>query len=269
MGYSLYPLNPLSCNLPVTVFGIGFEDNQPHVQRKEGFPIPQLFICKSGEGTLRVKGNDFLIKRGSFFLLMPNIPHEYYGNTDRWEVRWLAFSGNQADSILTELKLDSTITGILADLSKIEIFFKKIYTALQADDSSGRIIASGLLYEMLVELFTIRYAKQAEGSEGNRIIQQLMLYIDEHYNQDITLEELSAYVSITPQYLCKLFQKHLNLRPFQYITMKRIQCAKKMLSDNTLSVQEIAHMTGYKDCSYFCAVFKKYEMLSPTQFRGL
>jgi AraC family transcriptional regulator, arabinose operon regulatory protein len=42
-----------------------------------------------------------------------------------------------------------------------------------------------------------------------------------------------------------------------------------MLSENMLSVNDIAHLVGYNDCSYFCAVFKKYEMISPTEFRGL
>ena len=51
--------------------------------------------------------------------------------------------------------------------------------------------------------------------------------------------------------------------------MKRIQDAKKMLSDTNMSVNDIAHSVGYNDCSYFCAIFKRYEMISPSEFRGL
>ena len=54
MSCSIYPINSSNCNLPVIVFGIGYEDNQPHVMRREGYPIHQIFICKNGEGTLKV-----------------------------------------------------------------------------------------------------------------------------------------------------------------------------------------------------------------------
>jgi AraC-like DNA-binding protein len=270
MSYSIYPINPLTCNLPFIVFGIGSEDNQPHVLRKEGFPIPQIFICISGEGTLKVKEESFLLERGAFFYLMPNTPHEYYGTTDKWEVMWIAFSGNQMDAILAELKFDDTKVGVLSNINNTESLFKRILGALKTDDTTGKLIASSTLYEILVDFYILLYKKQeGESLKENGIINKLKLYIDDHYNQNITLEELSVLFNITPQYLCKLFKKHLNLRPFQYIAMKRIQHAKKMLSDNTMSVNDIAHLVGFNDCSYFCAVFKKYEKISPTEFRGL
>lgn len=267
---SIYPINPPTFNFPVIVTGIGYEDNQPHVIRKDGYPLPQIFICKGGEGTLRVNDKTFIIKKGAFFYLMPNLPHEYYGNTDKWELRWISFSGNQIDNLLTELGYNDTIVATLSQMDKIEASFRKIFISLKTEDDSGRFISSSVLYEILVELYIMLQNKQEDKtSEGNRIINSIKLYIDEHYNQNITLEELSSLADITPQYLCKLFKKYLNLRPFQYITMKRIQYAKKMLSDNTMSINNIAHMAGFSDCSYFCAIFKKYEMISPTQFRGL
>lgn len=270
MSKIIYPINPPTCNLPILVMGIGYEDNQPHMQRRDGHLIHQLFICKSGEGTLRVNDKTHIINKGSFFYLKANSPHEYYGNSDKWEVRWISFSGNQIDDILTELKFDITKVGVLSNIDKIEASFKKIYISLKSEDISGKYIASSVLYEILVDLYTMIHTKQEdETSEGNSIINLIKLYIDEHYNQDITLEELSNLVNITPQYLCKLFKIHLNLRPFQYITMKRIQYAKKMLSDYTMSVKDVAHMVGFSDCSYFCAIFKKYEMVTPMQFRGL
>ena len=272
MSKIIYPINPPNSHLPILVMGIGYEDNQPHMQRKDGYPIHQIFICKSGEGTLRVNDKTHIIKKGSFFYLMANSPHEYYGNSDKWELRWISFSGNQIDDILTELKFDSNQLGVLSisNIDKMEASLKKIYISLKSEDISGKFIASSVLYEILVDMYTMIHSKQEdESSEGNSIINLIRLYIDEHYNQDMTLEELSDLANITPQYLCKLFKKHLGLRPFQYITMKRIQYAKNMLSDYTMSVNDIAHKVGFSDCSYFCAIFKRYEMVTPTQFRGL
>ena len=270
MSYSVYPINTPTCNLPVIVSGIGYEDNQPHVFRKEGFPTPQIFICKSGDGTLKESDNVYIIKEGTFFFLMPNTPHEYYGNTDKWELIWISFSGTQLENILNVLRFDRTKIGILSNMNKIEALIHKLFVTLKADDNSGIIISSSILYEILVELYTmLQKTYEDETSDGNIMINRIKHYIDEHYNEDITIEGLSDLVNITPQYLCRMFKKYLNLRPFQYIAMKRIQRAKIMLSDHTLSIHDIARSVGYNDCSYFCAIFKKHEMISPSEYRGL
>ena len=269
MSHSIYPTNSLLCNLPFIVLGIGYEDNQPHILRKEGFPVPQIFICKSGEGVLKVNEIEYIIKQDSFFFLAANTPHEYYGNTNKWEVNWISFSGNQIDNVLSELKFEGTVVDTLGNIHKIEALFKRIYDILKSDDPFGRITSSRILYDILVEFYITIHNSNAAISDGNRIINAVKHYIDEHYDQNITLEELSTLMDITPQYLCRLFKKHLHLRPFQYIAMKRIQNAKTLLSDNKLSIQEIAHKVGFSDCSYFCAIFKKYEMISPSEFKGL
>ena len=48
------------------------------------------YSCNKGEGTLKINGTVYTIKRESFFFLMANVPHEYYGNTDKWEFEWIA-----------------------------------------------------------------------------------------------------------------------------------------------------------------------------------
>ncbi len=74
MSRFTYPLNPFDPDLPLCIFGIGREDDQPPVIRKNGFPFPQLFFCLSGKGTLEVNGKSFPVKEGSFFYLMPDTP---------------------------------------------------------------------------------------------------------------------------------------------------------------------------------------------------
>jgi AraC-like DNA-binding protein len=263
-------MNPLVCNLPVLVQGIGHEDNQPHVIRKDGFAYPQIFICTGGEGILKLCDTVYTIKKGSFFFLSSNLPHEYYASTDRWEVEWIVFTGSQVEGILSELSFGKYHVGILDNISRTEALYHKIFISLKPEDKPGKIIASGALYELLTELSALLHMRNnAAATEANTILTQVKQYIEEHYTQNITMEELSTLVQITPQYLCKLFNKYLHLRPMQYITMKRIQYAKKLLSDHQLSVNDIAHAVGFNDCSYFSAIFRKYEMISPTEFRGL
>ena len=107
-----------------------------------------------------------------------------------------------------------------------------------------------------------------DGAKLNQL-QPVIDYIDKNYRRDLTLVELSDLIDLSPQYLCRLFKECLNMRPFEYLARKRIQQAKLLLLEDQKNINEIAAMVGYNDCSYFCAVFKRHEMLSPAEFRSL
>ena len=132
------------------------------------------------------------------------------------------------------------------------------------------IQCSVLLYQFFMELH--RVVNLQNGSQESQKLNQLapvMEYIDKNYKNDITLVDLADLVDLSPQYLCRLFKECLSIRPFEYLARKRVQQAKILLLEGKWNINEIASMVGYNDCSYFCAVFKRHEMLSPAEFRSL
>ncbi|MDN5276704.1 MAG: two-component system, response regulator YesN [Clostridiales bacterium] len=72
---------------------------------------------------------------------------------------------------------------------------------------------------------------------------------------------------ISPYYLSHLFKEELNITFLEYLTMVRMEEAKKLLKDTSLSIVAIASQVGYEDASYFSKVFKKYVGISPAQYR--
>ncbi len=93
-------------------------------------------------------------------------------------------------------------------------------------------------------------------------------YINTHYDQILTLEELADIMKITPQHLCLLFKNIMQIRPFEYLNQVRINKSKDFLINNfDLTIGEIAKMVGYDSTSYFCFVFKNIEGFSPGAFR--
>ena len=129
---------------------------------------------------------------------------------------------------------------------------------------------SAYLYQFLIELH--RVVNLQNGSQDGQKLNQLQPvidYIDKNFRKELTLVELADLIDLSPQYLCRLFKECLSLRPFEYLARKRIQQAKLLLLEDKLNINEIAAEVGYNDCSYFCAVFKKHEMLSPAEFRSL
>ena len=92
-------------------------------------------------------------------------------------------------------------------------------------------------------------------------------YINLHFKESIRMNELCDLCNITKQHMCLLFRTSLHTRPMEYITKKRLQYSKELLSNSTRTIEDIAYECGFCTPSYFCKMFKRYEGISPTQFR--
>lgn len=98
----------------------------------------------------------------------------------------------------------------------------------------------------------------------------VITFLSENYDKNPSLLEMSEVIHVTPHYLCKLFQEVFKLRPFVYLTKIRLQKAKEFLMESDqLTIKCISERVGYNDISYFCAIFKEYEGITPTEFRKI
>ncbi|MGI6113916.1 MAG: PocR ligand-binding domain-containing protein [Mahellales bacterium] len=92
-------------------------------------------------------------------------------------------------------------------------------------------------------------------------------FIRENYKNNLSLESVSQQIYISPYYLSHLFKEELGITFVEYLTRVRIEEAKKLLKDSSMSIVAIASEVGYEDASYFSKVFKKTTGLSPNQYR--
>lgn len=92
-------------------------------------------------------------------------------------------------------------------------------------------------------------------------------YISKNYMKKITLEDVSAYVYLSPSYFSKIFKEEMDMNFNTYLNYVRIEMSKKLLSDPSVSMVEISNLVGFEDQSYFSKVFKKMTGLSPKKYR--
>ena len=265
-----YPVLGDEVSLPLFVLGAGARDREWHFIREEGYPGYQLIYCTRGEGILKLNNTEYNVKTGDAMYLPPDIPHEYYPTGDVWETHWIAFSGKDVPIMLEHLKLDKAKVIHINDLTGLEAIFKKMLYLMKTNYYYCGHECSGYLYQFLIELHRVTNLQNGsrESAKLNQL-QPVINYIDTNYANELTLVELAELIDLSPQYLCRVFKECLNLRPFEYLARKRIQQAKILLLEDRMNINEIASKVGYNDCSYFCAVFKKHEMLSPAEFRSL
>jgi YesN/AraC family two-component response regulator len=92
-------------------------------------------------------------------------------------------------------------------------------------------------------------------------------YIQEHYNENISVNDLAERYDMSSNYFSAIFKKELHQSPVDYITTLRMKKAKEILECSDKSVVDIAKKVGYEEASYFYRVFKKYTGMTPLHYR--
>ena len=103
--------------------------------------------------------------------------------------------------------------------------------------------------------------------ESESVVARAKAYIDQNYQKDISLDEVSRMVDISPYYFSKLFKQEQGENFIEYLTRTRMQKARQLLKDQKYSIKEICAMCGYSDPNYFSRIFKKYEGVTPSEYR--
>lgn len=109
-------------------------------------------------------------------------------------------------------------------------------------------------------------SKRAEKS--NSIIEMAKDHIKNNFNKDISLDDVSRVVNISPYYFSKIFKEGTGENFIEYLTNIRMDKAKELLSTTEYSMKEICGMVGYSDPNYFSRSFKKNVGVTPTEFKG-
>ena len=95
----------------------------------------------------------------------------------------------------------------------------------------------------------------------------VLAYIAEHYSEPITSTTAAAALYLNNSYFCRLFRKHFNSNFSDFLNAYRIDRARQILRDTSMSVADVAAATGFNSFSYFCKLFRATTGMSPTDFR--
>ncbi|WNQ12739.1 response regulator [Paenibacillus aurantius] len=142
---------------------------------------------------------------------------------------------------------------------------------VENDELWSNVFVAGELHT--VRQFMARRLEIIKESLGEKapversVIRDVLKYIHQHYDADITIAAIAGHVYLTPTYLCLLFKKDRGVSINDYITSYRIEKAKALLRERGLKLYEIARMVGYQDANYFSKVFRKLTGVNPSEYR--
>ena len=109
--------------------------------------------------------------------------------------------------------------------------------------------------------------RRQEDSAQMRLLLEIARYMQTHYQEKLSLEELGQVFHMSPKYFSSFFQKHFSRNLTEYVTSIRIECAKKILIESDADMELVSQQAGFSSSSYFIRIFRKSLGLTPGQYR--
>ena len=134
-------------------------------------------------------------------------------------------------------------------------------------DLSAEIASSRLIVDILSILLQDITSSREEKHPSHFKMTEVRKYLDEHYTEKFSLDELSEQFFISKYHLSREFHSCFGITPNRYVIARRITHAKKLLRFSDYSLDEIARTCGFYDTSYLNKQFKKSEGISASDFR--
>ena len=232
--------------------------------------LVEVVLVRGGESRYYVGGTPYDARRGDLFIFNSGIVHDEPSGPDRpvatvsLALGGLAVPGLRANALIAEdaspvCHLNETQT------ARLERLYDVLYDELTAgnDDGAHHLLMAVL---SLVQQF---HAAAADGrtAEENAFAQRIKDYIDAHFAEEFSLQQMAGALHVSPYYLAHVCKEATGYSPLQYVLRRRIGEAQTLLITTDLPVTRIAAQVGYDNPSHFNAQFSKAVGMSPRTFR--
>ena len=247
----------------------------------------RFFYTMSGNGKITADGNEYIMKKGSALFINAGV--QYYLHTPENEVCYCAVNFDytyESSSIKTAVAphalslFDEKRIISKAEFSDMPQFNRTVFFS-DISHFEGKIIRcekefsrqllfydrkiSGIFIEIIIGC--ARLLSAGDKSISNRKIENILTYLHENYNQNITNEELSHRFLYHPNYLSSMIKNYTGLSLHKYLIQLRLLQAAKLLETRERSIGEIAEICGFCDIYHFSKCFKKEMGVSPAGYR--
>ncbi|MBT2289987.1 helix-turn-helix transcriptional regulator [Paenibacillus albidus] len=242
--------------------------------------IDSYEIISPIDSTLHIDCNNtpYAIESGEILVIPPHTLHRGIKYCEgRMKFHWLHFSAAPLQfkteaEVIQEINDNNPDEMIILpvytnkiDAKRFHIMFNQLLDLYQKKKRKNYLNAylNCLLHELTSEIMDYLIQKEYN---SNRL-QPIQDWIRIHAFEEITLEQIAEHFKYNKNYLSRIYKKHVGIGIAEQFIKFRLKHAKELLTETDLSINEIASEVGYEDSKYFMRLFKKYESVTPTQYR--
>ena len=256
-----------------------------HIKQTFQFPVHwhdelEIIYIKQGALQITINGQDYQGTAGSIFLVNPRelhlmgssdlsvayytllFPLEFISFQSRDELETTLLQPLRSGQLIFEHEIsDTTLKNKLCSILD-EI------TAINLETSSMKQLKTRILLLQFLQQI-VEYPSLIVPASGSKTDMQkeLLVYIQQHYTDKITLQDLAEQFHLSEKYISRYFKEHFYLTFSDYVNHLRLTHAKKLLETTELSVTEIALCSGFPNVSYFIRTFKTCYEKPPLKYR--
>lgn len=215
------------------------------------------------EGGMAVSsaGNDYVVEPGQAFLIETQ-KHHIYGALHKLEALWFHFNGKNFHPLFEYLIHQNNGSHIFDLRKNLEFYhkLKQLVYSFSSPNPNPEIMISANMYELFALLL-------GNPSKNDNSMDSIIGYINQHYNENLSLEFLADKTGFSIARFSSLFKEKTGYSPHQYIVNTRLHASRQFLSVSTYTVEAISELVGFSHTSSFIYAFRKKYKTTPHQFR--
>lgn len=229
----------------------------------------ELFYATQGRGSLQIADATIPLRAGDCFLINPYVMHtELSDPSEPLEyivigLNRVVFNGPDEDHLRYVLLDDRANQRVLLP------YFEDILREFSSEQPDYLEVCASILDVLLLKIgrHTRMDVSSADMARISSECAEAKRLIDEHFQEEITLDWLAQQAGISKYYLSRTFHGYFSVSPMQYLCQRRIHEARHLLTTTDHSQDDIAGLCGFSSSSYFSQAFKRVAGLNPSEYR--
>ena len=229
----------------------------------------ELFYIVGGKGQFLIQDQLYPVNVNNLVIINPNVTHTEVGlNAQPLEYIVLGIEG-------IELAASEGSNGqfnILDYFESVEVSgcLRNILREMEQKNPGYEDVCQAYMEILIIRLMrntALAVPTEPQMISGNRQCTAVKRYIDLHFKEALTLEQLAEDAHMNKYYLSHAFKREYGTSPINYMITRRIEESKYLLAETDLSMSQIAQLLGFSSLSYFSQVFRRTQAVSPMEYR--
>lgn len=250
----------------------------PHIQLHFHDTFEIVYV-KKGRGRIRADNHEYVYEDGTVVFIGPNIPHYGLINKEQSRNHEIVIHFDE-EFVLKRLKIfpefDTLVQFILSSQNVLifDLSFKKVlepfFEALTMQEDSEQLLS---LMRILLKMnkseqhFSLLPEKERFYHQDAGRLKMILNFINKNFDTKISTSDVANHLNMTVNSFCRLF-KRISDKPFMdYLNEFRIHNAVYLIECDGLTISEVMYKSGFSNSSYFTKQFRKYKVLSPSEYR--
>jgi AraC family transcriptional regulator, arabinose operon regulatory protein len=263
-------------------FTIQYLHQTGHVSmnKAHSHPTYELYYVLNGGRVFFINETVYTAQKGDLILIYPNDIHRTTSSEAlKCERILINFSESFLDVELSRCPIllkpeyaGAPFIRFPIDIqASVEELLLKLLHECEAMQLAYETYVRSLLMELLVLMY--RYSVKASVKQHpsnhpmHNKINEIAAYLNEHFQENVSLQEVAALFYISPSYLSRIFKKITGFKFTEYVQIIRLREAKRLLRESKEPISMIAHKTGFEHPAHFNVMFKKATGVTPGQYR--